>query len=74
VLGIYGSATKQQIRAKYRELSKKYHPDTLRGLGEEEVAKAKTEFEEITAAFRVLIDPAKRKRYDEFGATLFVEQ
>jgi molecular chaperone DnaJ len=67
VLGIYGSATKQQIRAKYRELSKKYHPDTLRGLGEEEVAKANTEFEEITAAFRVLIDPAKRKRYDEFG-------
>lgn len=67
VLGIYGSATKQQIRAKYRELSKTYHPDTLRGKSEEEQAKAKAEFDEITAAFRVLIDPAKRKRYDTHG-------
>src|SRR5213080_5329280 len=56
-LGISSSATDKEIKAAYRKLSKQYHPDANKGSEER--------FKEISAAYDVLGDPAKRKEYDE---------
>ena len=56
-LGISDSATDKEIKAAYRKLSKRYHPDASAGNEER--------FKEVSAAYDVLGDPAKRKEYDE---------
>ena len=56
-LGLSDSATEKEIKAAYRKLSKQYHPDASSGNEER--------FKEVSAAYDVLGDPAKRKEYDE---------
>ena len=56
VLGVSSSASKDEIRKAYRKLSKELHPDSG---GDEE------RFKEVSAAYDVLGDEAKRKEYDE---------
>lgn len=55
-LGVSESATDKEIKAAYRRLSKKHHPDSG---GDEE------QFKEVSAAWDVLGDTARRKEYDE---------
>jgi molecular chaperone DnaJ len=55
-LGVSESATDKEIKAAYRRLSKKHHPDSG---GDEE------KFKDVSAAWDVLGDAAKRKEYDE---------
>lgn len=43
VLGVSPSATKDEIKKRYRDLSKKYHPDSLTGDSQK--------FQEITKAW-----------------------
>jgi molecular chaperone DnaJ len=57
VLGVSQEATEKEITRSYRKLAKQYHPDTNPGSEER--------FKEITAAYDVVGDPAKRKEYDE---------
>jgi molecular chaperone DnaJ len=57
VLGVSDSATEKEIKAAYRKLSKKFHPDASGG--------DETRFKEISAAYDVLGDAEKRKEYDE---------
>ena len=57
VLGVSESASAKDVKAAYRKLSKQYHPDAAGGNEER--------FKEISAAFDVLGDPAKRKEYDD---------
>ena len=52
---------------RYRGKIRHYHPDRLKNLSDEEKAAKKVEFDKISLAFRTLIDPEKRKRYDETG-------
>jgi len=59
VLGVPKTATDKEIARSYRKLAKQYHPDANPGKGAEE------RFKEISAAYEVLGDPAKRKEYDE---------
>lgn len=59
VLGISQSANQDEIKAAYRKLAKKYHPDLNQG--DDDVAR---KFQEISTAYDLLGDPAKRKRYD----------
>ena len=60
LLGVSSSATPDQIKRSYRKLAKKYHPDANAG------DKAATErFKEISEAYSVLNDAAKRKQYDQ---------
>ena len=60
VLGVSASATPDQIKRAYRKLAKKNHPDANAG------DKAATErFKEISEAYSVLNDAAKRKQYDQ---------
>ncbi len=57
VLGVPQSATDTEIRSAYRKLAKANHPDANPGKEER--------FKEISAAYDVLSEPAKRKEYDE---------
>jgi DnaJ-class molecular chaperone len=61
VLALPRSATEDQIRQKFRELARLRHPDRFRGVEKES---AEAEFQEITQAFNVLIDPDRRRQHD----------
>jgi len=57
VLGVADSAPEKDITRAYRRLAKQHHPDTNKG--------SEDRFKDISAAYDVLGDPAKRKEYDE---------
>ena len=57
VLGVPAKATEKEITSAYRKLAKRYHPDANPG--------AEDRFKELSTAYDVLGDPAKRKEYDE---------
>ncbi|MDG6994820.1 MAG: molecular chaperone DnaJ [Nitrososphaerota archaeon] len=61
VLGVPKDATKDQIKISYRKLAMQYHPDRNKSAGAEE------RFKEISEAYAVLSDDAKRAQYDRFG-------
>ena len=60
VLGVSASASQDEIKKQYRKLAKKFHPDSNQG-----DVKAAERFKEISEAYTVLGDEAKRKQYDE---------
>lgn len=62
ILGVDKNTGAKQIKKAYRELARKYHPDTNPG---DKTAEEK--FKEVSEAYEVLSDPEKRKRYDELG-------
>ena len=62
ILGVPKDATEESIKKSYRRLARKWHPDINPGNKE-----AENRFKEISAAYDVLSDKAKRKLYDEFG-------
>jgi curved DNA-binding protein CbpA len=61
VLAVPRNATEDQIRQRFRELARTRHPDRFQGV---EKARAEKEFQEITQAFNVLVDPERRRRHD----------
>jgi molecular chaperone DnaJ len=61
VLGVEKGASKDQIKTAYRKLAMQYHPDRNKSPGAEE------KFKEISEAYAVLSDDAKRAQYDRFG-------
>ena len=63
ILGVPRDADEKTIKAAYRRLARKYHPDVNKG-----DPKAEDKFKEINEAYEVLKDPEKRARYDQFGA------
>jgi molecular chaperone DnaJ len=62
VLGVAKGATEKEIKAAYRKLARKYHPDVNPG---DNAAEAK--FKEINNAYEVLSDKDKRQKYDKYG-------
>ncbi|EOY21414.1 hypothetical protein QUC31_007299 [Theobroma cacao] len=60
-LNVSPGATLQEIKASYRKLARKYHPDMNKSPGSEE------KFKEISAAYEVLSDNEKRSLYDRLG-------
>jgi len=68
ILGVPGDADAKVIRRAYRKIIVDFHPDRLKGLSEEEKAEKDIEYKRINLAFRTLIDPEKRKIYDETGS------
>ena len=67
VLEVDKKATADEIKKKYKELARKWHPDKHAG-NKEEQEKAEKKFKEISEANNVLSDPTKRQRYDISGA------
>lgn len=59
LLGVKPSADAATIKAAYRRLAMKYHPD--QNLGDKE---AEEYFKKITQAYEVLSDPQRRRAYD----------
>ena len=64
-LGVAQDASASDIKKTYRKLAQQLHPDKNPG-----DAAAEGRFKEISEAYDVLSDPAKRKEYDE-ARTLF---
>ena len=60
VLGVPKSATDKDLSRTFKKLAKQYHPDANPGNAE-----AEERFKEISAAYDVLGDAAKRAEYDE---------
>jgi curved DNA-binding protein len=65
-LEVERGAGTDDIKKSYRKLALKYHPDRNKG---DKAAEEK--FKEISEAYAVLSDDAKRKQYDAFGDTKF---
>jgi molecular chaperone DnaJ len=59
ILGITQKTTKADIKKRYRELARKYHPDTNAGS-----KTAEDKFKIVAEAYEVLSDAKKRKEYD----------
>lgn len=67
ILGVPNTADLETIKAAYRALAKKFHPD--KNLGDRI---AEERFKEIQEAYTVLSNPEKRKKYDlkfSYGTT-----
>ncbi|MDX8396615.1 MAG: molecular chaperone DnaJ [Mariprofundaceae bacterium] len=62
VLGIEKDADSNTIKRAYRKMAMKYHPD--RNADDEQAAE---NFREVTEAYEVLSDDAKRQRYNQYG-------
>ncbi len=64
MLGVSKSADDEQIKRAYRDLARKYHPDTNKEAG------AEARFKEAQHAYEVLKDAKRRKYYDQFGVDM----
>ena len=61
ILGVPENATDAEIKKSYRKLALEFHPDHNR-----DDPKSEEKFKEISEAYGVLIDPAKRREYKLF--------
>src|SRR5271170_2871109 len=62
LLGIPRKTAVKDIRAAYRKLARKYHPDLNPG-----DKSAEEKFKQIQEAYEILSDTKKRQMYDQFG-------
>ena len=62
ILEIKKNAKDDEIKKAYRKLTLKYHPDKNQG---DEAAKEK--FHDVAAAYEILSDKEKRRKYDKCG-------
>ncbi len=66
ILGVPENAEPDQIKKTYRKLAVEHHPDR-----NPNDPKSENRFKEITEAYGVLMDPVKRKEYDQFRSGPF---
>ena len=62
LLRVPRDAGQEEIKKAYRKVALEFHPDRNEGSPESE-----ERFKEVTEAYEVLRDPAKRARYDRYG-------
>ena len=63
ILGVERNASDEEIKAAYKKMAIRFHPD--RNLGDKA---AEEKFKQAAEAYDVLRDPQRRQRYDQFGA------
>ncbi len=61
ILGVEPTADEKAIKAAYRKLARKYHPDVSKERDAEE------KFKEAKEAYEMLSDSNKRAAYDQYG-------
>lgn len=66
-LGVPPTATKEEIQAAFRGLALRFHPD--RGGSDAEKQQLTARFQRLSAAYHVLRDEKRRRRYDATGET-----
>ncbi len=66
ILGVSRNCTERELKAAFRRLAKKYHPDA-----NPDDPEAAERFKEINEAYEVLKDPQKRAAYDRYGHAAF---
>jgi molecular chaperone DnaJ len=62
LLGVSKNASAEELKTAYRNMAKKYHPDTNPNKKE-----AEEKFKEVNEAYEVLSDSQKKAAYDQFG-------
>lgn len=62
ILEVPKTASESEIKAAFRKLAKKYHPDL-----NPDNKEAEAKFKEMNEAYQVLSNPEKRKKYDQYG-------
>ncbi|MGI8609396.1 MAG: DnaJ C-terminal domain-containing protein [Candidatus Dormibacteria bacterium] len=62
ILGVKKDASEKEIKAAFRKLARKYHPDL-----HPDDPQSASKFTEVNEANEVLSDPEKRKKYDQYG-------
>lgn len=65
-LGVLRTATKEQIRSKYREQAQRFHPDKPGG--------DEARFKELQEAYATLGDETRRKQYEDQRAVWLAER
>lgn len=63
IMGVSKNASQEEIKAAYRKLALKYHPDRA---PEEKKKASEEKFKEIAAAYYVLGDKKRKKEYDDY--------
>jgi len=62
-LGVAKTATDKELKQAYRKMARKFHPDV-----NPNDKSSESKFKDVTEAYEVLGDPAKRRKYDELGS------
>ncbi|HEV7958549.1 MAG TPA: DnaJ domain-containing protein, partial [Acidimicrobiales bacterium] len=65
ILEVDASCTSEELKASYRRLARKYHPDA-----NTDDPMAETRFKEVSQAYEILSDPERRANYDRFGSDM----
>ena len=63
-LGLEHNASISDIRRAYRHLAAKWHPDRQVGASQTEIPQATSKFASISAAYAILSDEGRKRRYD----------
>ncbi len=64
LLGVSEEASIAQIKVRFREFARKYHPDRFAGASPEKMEQANRIYRRGSEAFQVLTDPRTRAAYD----------
>jgi len=62
LLGVGKNSPDKDIKAAYRRMARKFHPDVNRN-----DEQAQSQFKKVNEAYEVIGDPQRRKDYDQFG-------